>query len=751
MRRDTPIRRRIVLIGGGHSHVTVLRSFGMKSEPGVALTLIAKEIEAPYSGMLPGFVAGHYTYDDCHIDLVRLAAFAGARVVHGAATGIDRVERRVHIAGRAPLAYDALSIDTGITPLLDDIAGASEFALAVKPISEFAPRWAELEARVLQADGPRRFVVIGTGAAGFEIVLAMRHRFRTRARTAGIDANAFSFALLGSGELLPTHSLRARQLALAELASAGVELIQNDAAVSIDREHVRLASGRVLPADAVVATTKAAPPAWFRDTGLALDAQGFIEVRETLQTRHDDAIFAVGDCASMLASPREKAGVFAVRQGPALAENLRLHMQGKPLQPFRPQKHFLTILSLGDRRAIAARNGLAFSGALMWSWKDHIDRKFMQRFDMAPTAMMGEATDDAMRCGGCAAKIGPQGLANALVRLPPTPESVTVRDAIPGDDAALLDMGGGHMRLETVDFFRAFWPEPYLFGQIAAVHAMSDVFAKGSRPDHAMAIAVLPYAAPRQNEDDLFQLMAGARAAFDGEGVALVGGHSSEGPELGAGFFVSGPADQAKVMTKDGLRPGDVIVLTKPIGTGILFAGLMRGKARGRDITAALAMMQQSNAAAARVLVERGATACTDVTGFGLAGHLIEMLEASRAGAQIDLASMPLLAGVFDMSQAGVHSTLLPENMVLADRLSGPAAASAEALTILFDPQTSGGLLAGVPEDQVKACLDALNAERVEARVIGKVVQRVEGQNAILAVRGALQAPDSDRRPPAAI
>ena len=183
--QTTAASTHIVLIGGGHSHVIALKSFGMKPEPGVELTVITKEIEAPYSGMLPGFVAGHYTYDQCHIDVVRLAAWAGARVIQGTVTGIDRAARRVEIEGRPPLAYDLLSINVGITPLLEGIEGAAPHGLAVKPVSTFAARWQALERAALDARGPRRFAVIGAGAAGFELVLAIRHHLRERAPSSG--------------------------------------------------------------------------------------------------------------------------------------------------------------------------------------------------------------------------------------------------------------------------------------------------------------------------------------------------------------------------------------------------------------------------------------------------------------------------------------------------------------------------------------------------------------------------------------
>lgn len=721
MKAGGAIARRIVLLGGGHAHVTVLRAFGMKPQSGVALTLIAKELDAPYSGMLPGFVAGHYTLDECHIDLVRLAHRAQARVVHAEAIGIDRQSRRVLFANRAPLGYDLLSIDTGITPMLEGIAGADAHAIAVKPVSSFAPRWETLLRQALAVDGPRRICVIGTGAAGLELILGIRHRLRTDALRHGLDSQAFSFTLIGSGALLPTHNAAARRLARAGVLQAEVTLIEQDAAIEVQAGSVRLASGRQIAADAVLVTTKAAPPAWFAATDLPRDAQGFLAVRPTLQLVDDDDVFAVGDCATVAEHPREKAGVFAVRQGPPLTANLRLRAQDRRARPFRPQRQFLTLLSLGDKRAIAARGTWAAGGAWAWSWKDHIDRTFMRRFQDLPAMPAGE--EDDMRCAGCAAKIGPVTLAGALDRLAPPPGSLAVTDQAPREDAAVLDLGGAGLRLESVDFFRAIWPEPYVLGELAAAHAISDILAKGGTPDHALAVAVLPFAQPRQSQDDLFQLMAGARAVFDREGIALVGGHSSEGQELSIGYFVSGSVARDALLRKDGLRAGDALILTKPLGTGIVFAAWMRGLARARHVAAALDMMRRTNSVAARILAAHGASGATDVTGFGLAGHLIDVLEASHAGATLDVAHVPLLPGVAEFAGAGIGSTLLPENLALADRLGGDELSS-DQRAILFDPQTSGGLLAGLPEARAAACLEALAAAGVPAARIGTIVVR---------------------------
>ena len=726
-----PISKDIVLVGGGHAHVFVLKSFGMNPEPGVRLTLIAKELAAPYSGMLPGFVAGHYSLDECHIDLVRLAQFAGARVIHGAMCGIDRANKRVLIEGRPPLSYDFLSIDVGITPLLEPIAGAADHALAVKPVSLFAPKWQALETRALREGGPRRIAVVGGGAAGVELVLAAHHRLHMLATEAGINADAFSFSLVAGNALLPSHNARAQALARTALSEAGVQLIEGDPAKAITARAVDLGSGRSIPADAVLISTKAAAPTWFAATDLPRDSAGFLACRATLQVLDDDDVFAVGDCASVSQYPREKSGVFAVRQGPAVAGNLRRRSQGQAAKPFAPQQRFLTLVSLGNKRAIAARGSFAAAGGWAWRWKDRIDRAFMDKFNLLP-AMSGAGDDEtdgsAMRCGGCAAKVGPVTLSAALDRLDGLTAFSAHATKPPRDDAAVIDEGSDTLRLETVDFFKSFWPDPYVFGEIAANHAMSDIFAMGGSPKHAQVIAVLPYAKPRIVENDLFQLLAGTKAAFNREGVQVIGGHSSEGAELSVGFAISGDVARPYLRRKSGLSAGDCLILTRPLGTGILFAAHMRGLASAAAIEVALATMRQTNRRVAEILSAHGATAMTDVTGFGLAGHMIEMLILSRVSVKLALNALPLYPTVLALAQHGIASTLLPENARMAG--AGLAALPMEILAVLFDPQTSGGLLAGVPAAYANACLETLQREGAgRAAIIGEVT--APGANAV--------------------
>ncbi|MCP1673222.1 pyridine nucleotide-disulfide oxidoreductase family protein [Natronocella acetinitrilica] len=374
--------KQIVLIGGGHSQVAVLKRFGQRPEPGVGLTLISRDRYTPYSGMLPGYIAGHYSYSDVHIDLQRLADFAGAHLVIDEAVALDRASRQVLCREHPPLPYDLLSINIGSTPQFGGVAGASEHAVPVKPIHGFNTRWQALLERIRAGAGESGIVVVGAGAGGVEMVLAMQYRLRRELSAQGRDPDRLRFHLVDRGtDVLASHNARVRRTFREVLHARGVQLHLGVAAAAVEPGRLLLADGRELPADDVVWVTRAGGAAWLAQTGLALDEQGFIQISETLQTVTDPAVFAAGDIATMVDHPREKAGVIAVRQGSPLARNLRLAARGETLTRFVPQRRWLALISTGDRYAVASRGWFSARGGWIWRWKDSIDRRFMRAFN----------------------------------------------------------------------------------------------------------------------------------------------------------------------------------------------------------------------------------------------------------------------------------------------------------------------------------------------------------------------------------
>ncbi|MEX6505699.1 FAD-dependent oxidoreductase [Jiella sp. M17.18] len=370
--------RDVVLVGGGHAHLFVLRAFGRKPLPGIRLTLIAKDTIATYSGMLPGVLAGIYPPEASGIDLAALARFAGARLVASAATGIDPASRIVRTEAGEPIAYDVLSIDVGILPDVSAVAGAKENALLVKPISRLLAKWQTAGRDWQEGRYPQNAVVIGGGPAGFELANALRHRLARAPE--GSPEPRTQVTLVAGDSLLAGLSKHGRRLGRRTLAEAGIGLVEGARAVEVAPRGVRLDDGRVLGADLVLVATAARPPAWLAATGLAVDEEGYLRVGATLQVEGSPEVFAAGDCVTLVGQERPKAGVFAVREGPILADNLRRFLTGRRLRRYRAQRRFLVLLSLADGTAITARNGLALRSRWAWWWKDRIDRRFVRQF-----------------------------------------------------------------------------------------------------------------------------------------------------------------------------------------------------------------------------------------------------------------------------------------------------------------------------------------------------------------------------------
>jgi len=385
-----PPVRDVVLVGGGHAHVAVLRRFGLTPEPGVRLTLITRELSTPYTGMLPGFVAGHYAAADCHIDVPRLARFAGAQLFHVEAAGLDPERRQVICVGAPPVPYDLLSLDIGSVPALADIPGADGHGIKVRPIAGFVARWEALRARVAAATRPVPIAVVGGGAGGVELALALRHRLGA-APDGGIGAlRSLICVVTETRDILPTYPRRVRRIFRRVLAARGIAVHAGRRVTAAEPGQLVLQGGARLPADEVLWVTHAAAPGWLRDTGLALDGDGFVRVDASLRSVSHPHVFAAGDVASIEGAARPRAGVFAVRAGPVLADNLRRAARGQSLRRFRPQRAFLSLISTGDRYAVASRGPFAVEGAWVWRLKDRIDRRWMRQFSELPVPRDGD-------------------------------------------------------------------------------------------------------------------------------------------------------------------------------------------------------------------------------------------------------------------------------------------------------------------------------------------------------------------------
>ena len=716
-----PIARHLVLLGGGHSHVIVLRMLGMNPVPGLQVTLISPDRRTPYSGMLPGYVAGHYREEEIHIELDPLCRFAGAGLIQGSVTGLDPQANKVYMTGRPPIEFDVLSIDIGITPDLAGLSSTSPDLIAVKPIGSFIAQWKEFLA---ERDTVCAIAVVGGGAAGVELCLSIAYRLQAEQPGRISQLRGRIHLCTSPPGLLPGYSSAIRRRFRRELDDADIVLHENFTAAEFEQGVLRSDTGSTIKTQKVFWVTNAAPQRWLAGAGVATDDSGYMAVNASLQSLSHPHIFGAGDTVQVVDYPRPKAGVFAVRQGEPLFRNIVSFLQGGGTRAFKPQRSFLSLISTGKRSAVAAKGAFVAQGSLCWTWKDWIDRRFMDRFRLLPAmaetdnkpGLLAEF-DDQMQCGGCGSKVTSEILSEVLKEL--APDSAR-------DDAALFSPPVGYYLLHSIDSFRSFLDDPYLLARIAVIHAVSDIYAMGGTVATLMANLSLPFAKARPSRNLLRQLLSGALDQIADEGGVLIGGHSSEGMELSVGFAVNGLVAEGAEVRKSGLRQDDVLILSQPLGIGTLFAANMQGKVEGRYIQSAIDAMSQSSRRAGGIFLAHDVHAMTDVTGFGLAGHLGEMLIASNMTAEIEIASIPVLPGAVNtIAVEGIKSTLHEANRQSA-LLQLPQVKQADLdsyakFELLFDPQTSGGLLAGISADKVAACLAALKQAGYAAAVIGKV------------------------------
>ena len=728
--------KQLVLAGGGHSHALVLRLWAMqpKRRPPGLITLVNRHSTALYSGMVPGLVAGLYSPDECAIDLRRLCALTGVSFVQAEITAVDLARQELVLAGRPPLAWDLLSLDVGAEVGVAEGGESGEDSpgpVPVKPLEPFMAWCQGLEA-------PQAIAIHGGGAAAVEVALALGHR--------GLKPS-----LRLRGEQLHLGSRAANRLGESLLKAAGVSIVRNS------RKEQALANASAPDSNQspspALACTGSRGPSWLEASGLPTNTAGRVLTEASLQVKGLPAVFACGDCGVIDGNPRAASGVWAVRAAPVLAANLERWLDHGPrqgaaapsprLKPWHPQARALQLL--GDGGAINGRPmAIAFWGPiawgpseLLWRWKQAIDQRFMEGFTGLQAMDSGDALDsgDAMACHGCGAKLAAAPLAAAL-------EQAGLGG--PAEDAALVGVGAnGETLLQSVDGFPALVGDPWLNARLTTLHACSDLWASGAQVDSAQALVTVPQGPAVMQQELLAQTLAGVRSVLEPMGGKLIGGHTLEA--RAGGGMAPGPGPLTLALTVNGscpgspwpkgpLHAGDVLVLVKPIGTGVLFAASMAAApsehCKPAWIDQALAQMQQSQAPLVDLLRAHGCRACTDITGFGLLGHLGEMVGASAAPIQVSLDAAALqglaMAGSLELLDLGYASSLAPSNarsLALLDgpiQLVGPSSAALHGL--LIDPQTCGPLLAALPAHQAPAALAALHAAGfAQAAVVGSV------------------------------
>jgi selenide,water dikinase len=799
-----PPRQRLLLAGGGHSHALLLRRWAMRPElrpAATAITLVSRHGSSLYSGLLPALVAGLHPPAAGRIDLRQLCMRAGVAFVQGEISGLDPRERRLQLRDRPALAYELLSLDVGAVTVhsgTGEAAASASAPMAVKPLEPFL-----LWCQGLPAGGTVR--IRGGGAAAVELALALRARGQ-------------HCQLLLRGQSLHLGSAVANR--------TGERLLQR-AGIAVQRGVPDSAAADLL-------CTGSRAPHWLAASGLPVDATtGRLLTGPNLQACGDPAVFASGDCGLIATDPRPPSGVWAVRAAPLLAQNLERWLRDPhaALRRWRPQRRALQLLADASRLVPGAAGpvpeAMALWGPLaigpnpwLGRWKDRIDRRFLADLQPPGLAMpsggdglaepampplpSGPGAEPApggewaaaaawvgtglrpsrpavkpddrrsvMACRGCAAKLAAAPLTAALGRLGSEQVPTAPQDALPVGRCA-----DGSLLLQSLDGFPAVVQDPWLNGRLTTLHACSDLWACGARVESAQALVTVPMAATALQEELLFQSLAGILSVLDPLGARLLGGHTLEGRDgagLAVALTVQGPLQLASPWPKGPLRPGDALLLSRPLGSGVLLAAAMAGRAEAGWIDELLHNLQQGQAPLLELLAAHGCHACTDITGYGLLGHLGEMLAGGGAAdgvagprVRLDARAIPAWPGALELLSRGIASSLAPANAASLALLRGPVRLLDSAVcspsdtlyggrlqaarqALLIDPQTCGPLLAALPAAEATAALQALQGagfhqacliadaipSRCRSPVLAAAGQRVCGQRRATGLRPA--------------
>tara|TARA_B100000575_G_scaffold180951_2_gene145286 strand:- start:1139 stop:3382 length:2244 start_codon:yes stop_codon:yes gene_type:complete len=705
----------LVLVGGGHAQVQALKSFGMRPETGVRLTLITDVLNTPYSGMLPGYIEGIWSDQDMYINLVKLARFAGARLIHQSVKSINTDTKTIYLNNKIELKYDVLSLNCGAAPDLKSIPGADLYAVAVKPISLFLNKLPPARA----ISGP--VCIIGAGAAGAELALAFRHRY-------GASADIH---LIGRPDrVLPTRSRHASLLLTRALKQNNITLHLGKAVSQITAKAIHFFDETTLAYNHIFLVTSARPADWLNGLTVTKDEEGYIQVSNSLQSVSNKYIFAAGDVASISGYPREKAGVFAVRAGPVLCHNLRAFIRGKELRSWQPQRQYLALIGLGNGRALASWGPFSSAGHIWWKLKAFIDRRFMQKFSALPEMFekaaplpvlarkMGRISEisDAMFCAACGAKTSADTLQAALQRACEIAENAGADpDYLPhqtiNTDQAEIRVPAGTLSLsQSVDYISQHISDLFCFGRIATLHALSDIFVAGHQPLSALATVILQRDHKDLQANDLAQMLAGSLIELSRHKTILVGGHTSIADHAGLGFAITGMAVEPEAQNEpDTTSAIDFdLLLTKPLGIGVILAAEMRQLCPTDSYESAVEVMLHSNFHASQIISQYPQAVMTDVTGFGLGRHALNLAQrVSAIGVTLFPEACPFITGALSLSAKGVQSSAFTANQLsLTESALDSHSPSAK---LMFDPQTSGGILAAVPHIQTRDCLQRLH------------------------------------------
>ena len=728
---EIPITNDLVLIGGGHSHLSVLMKLSKRPINGNRITLITNEIDTPYSGMIPGYIEGIYSWRDSHIDLYRLCLKLNVRFIHAEVERVSAYEKEIYFKDRPKIKFDVLSINTGIQSNNREIKGAAKYCLPVKPISKLANNFLN------KITNFKSIAFIGGGAGSVELALAIKKRFLN------INQDIKITIITGKRGLLSTFPQKTKLTSLKTLEKFKIDIIEYKRVLEVKPKQIILSDKSMLKIDKAILSTNSMTPKWLAKSDILLTKDNYILVNKSFQTNYK-YVFASGDVIDFNNQNLKKAGVFAVRSGKPLAINIKQFILGKKLVEYKFNKNYLALIGTSKRSAIATKYNLTFNSRFFFYLKKYIDQNFIKKFsdfkirkkftlEALKTDVLNifvkhkeKITDknDIMQCKGCAAKVP----LNALKQALPKDIVSTSEDAV--------SVPGQPELYQTVDMISSIITDPFLLGKIAANHSISDMVSVNSKITSAMMILQLPLSKTEINSRDLEQVLLGANEIFKTIDCPLIGGHTMIGKDKDPiiGFSILGQKQKKiKIMkNRRKIKTKDLLILTEKIGSGLIFAGINNYLIDSHFQIDVIKQMIKGNLNFGKISNQLNILSMTDITGFGLANHLLNLIKRdnSKTGLTIYPNKIPLFEGVNECLNKDIKSSLFKSNYDIAQKDIIYKRDKSKLDNILYDPQTVGGIAFIIPQEEKYKHFKVLKENNIKFTEIG-FVNNIENKIAI--------------------
>ena len=679
--------KQLVLIGGGHANVQVLKKLCMNEYRGLNLILISEGYEAIYSGMTPGYIKKFYSLDDISIDLQRLCFNAGATFIKDKVINLDCENRKVNLKNNPSVSFDVLSINSGsisnnrITSLNNDSK-----IISVKPISSLIANLSHID-NLVENSSRKKVSIVGGGVAAFELSFALYKRYN-----GNISLNIISSPLLAEKNLNISTINRLKKIA----KNLGINLISNQV-ITISNSEIALDNEDKILSDCVLLSTGASLPDWLEKSDLE-KTENFIAINHQLQSLKHKNIFVTGDAATIKNYKRSKSGVMAVRQGEVLKENLFLFLLKKPLKKFKPQNNWLYLIGTHKNSAVLNYFNFSFSGNWCWQLKKIIDLNFMRKFSFSEQNGMNKKIYNLnnfndytpkMYCQGCGSKVSKNTLINFLSNQNNNKE-LSDSTEIKFEQSAVL---------QTIDHIKLFKSiNPYDFGIISYLHSQNDILSAGGSV-HSLSVSIgVPFSENLVESFYLEYFMRGIQIEASKDDAYLAAGHSYQTEEPAVTITMNGSIKQKS--KKYLANEGNLIYLSKPLGTGYLLAAYFQNSQllSISDFEKLLKYLKTSNDSAAKSGFSYGSQLMTDISGFGLASHLGDICQSSNLSAKIDLNKDILINDKLEILNNFESSGYKNNHLSSFDSID--INENHPLIKIIFDPQTNGPLLMAIDKNK---------------------------------------------------